>query len=145
MPAILNRTRLLIRNYTELSAIEGFEERYAYLRVHSSVGIATFGYERWLNQAFYTSVQWRQVRQEVIARDRGLDLGVEGHAVWERIAIHHMNPMRVKDVTSGDLAILDPEFLISVSLRTHNAIHYGDANLLEKPFTRRRPGDTKLW
>lgn len=133
------------RNYTELARIEGFEERYAYLRVRSSVGIVTFGYERWLNQAFYTSTQWRQIRQEVIARDRGCDLGVEGHDILRQIIIHHMNPMKVRDITSADPSILDPEFLISVSLRTHNAIHYGDASLLEKPLIARRPGDTKLW
>jgi hypothetical protein len=135
----------MTRNYTEFSAIEGFEERYAYLRVHSSVGIATFGYERWLNQAFYTSTQWRQVRQEVIARDMGCDLGIEGREVWRQITIHHMNPLTVRDVTNADPAILDPEYLISVSLRTHNAIHYGDASLLARPLVPRRPGDTKLW
>jgi hypothetical protein len=135
----------MTRSYSELSQIDGFEERYAYLRVHSSVGLATFGYERWLNQAFYTSTQWKQVRQEVIARDLGLDLGVEGQEVWDHIIIHHMNPMTVKEVTLGDPRIINPEFLISTSLRTHNAIHYGDAKLLAKPFVPRRPGDTRLW
>jgi len=125
--------------------IHSFEDRYRYLRVSAEVGIATFGYERWLNQAFYTSVQWRQVRQEVIARDRGCDLGVEGYEIFDRIVIHHMNPMLVSDITSGNEAILDPEFLISVSLRTHNAIHYGDEKVLPKPLVRRSPGDTKLW
>ena len=133
------------RNYRELSQLEGLEDRYAYLRVHSSVGIETFGFERWLNQAFYTSVQWKQVRQEVIARDRGCDLGIEGFEIFSHVIIHHMNPMSVADVAHADPTILDPEYLISTSLRTHNAIHYGDASLLAKPPVRRRPGDTKLW
>jgi hypothetical protein len=125
--------------------MHSFEDRYRYLRVNAAVGLATFGYERWLNQAFYTSTQWRQVRQEVIARDRGCDLGVEGYEIFDRIIIHHMNPIQVSDVTSGNDAILDPEFLISVSLRTHNAIHYGDEKVLPKPLVHRIPGDTKLW
>jgi len=134
-----------MRSYSELCTIHSFEDRYRYLRVSAEVGIATFGYERWLNQAFYTSVQWRQVRQEVIARDRGCDLGIEGYEIFDRIVIHHMNPILVSDITSGNEAILDPEFLISVSLRTHNAIHYGDEKVLPRPLVRRSPGDTKLW
>lgn len=133
------------RSYAEFARINNFEDRYAYLRVSSSIGIATFGFERWLNQAFYTSTQWRQIRQEVIARDRGCDLGIEGYELYDRIYVHHMNPMTVEQVDKGDPAILDPEFLISVSLTTHNAIHYGDERLLVKPLVQRRRGDTKLW
>jgi hypothetical protein len=139
------KKRWWMRSYSELCTIHSFEDRYRYLRVSAEVGIATFGYERWLNQAFYSSVQWRQIRQEVIARDRGCDLGVEGYEIFDRIVIHHMNPMLVSDITSGNEAILDPEFLISVSLRTHNAIHYGDEKVLPRPLVRRSPGDTKLW
>jgi hypothetical protein len=135
----------MIRSYAEFSQIEGFEERFAYLQTHSSVGIVTFGYERWLNQAFYTSSQWRRIRHHVIARDKGCDLGVEGHGIRWKPTIHHMNPMTVRDVTAADPAILDPEFLISVTPRTHNAIHYGDASLLEQPLVQRFSGDTKLW
>jgi hypothetical protein len=135
----------MIRTYSELSEIKGFEERYEYLRVHSTVGIATFGFERWLNQTFYSSAQWKLVRYEVIARDLGCDLGVEGREIWNKIIIHHMNPIKVLDVTRADPAILDSEYLISTSLRTHNAIHYGDASLLERPFIQRRPGDTTFW
>jgi hypothetical protein len=135
----------MIRTYTELSRIQGFEERYEYLRVHSSVGVATFGFERWINQTFYTSAQWRLVRYEVIARDLGCDLGIEGREIWNKICIHHMNPMKVVDITRADPAILDSEYLIATSLRTHNAIHYGDASLLERPFIQRRPGDTTFW
>jgi hypothetical protein len=135
----------MIRTYSELSDIQGFEERYEYLRVHSSVGVATFGFERWLNQTFYSSAQWKLVRYEVIARDLGCDLGVKGREIWNKIIIHHMNPIKVLDVTRADPAILDSEYLISTSLRTHNAIHYGDASLLERPFIQRRPGDTTFW
>jgi hypothetical protein len=135
----------MIRTYSELRRIDDFYERYAYLRVHSTVGMDTFGFERWLNQAFYHSTQWRSVRQEVIARDLGCDLGVEGQEVWRQITIHHMNPITVRDVTSANQDILDPEYLISVSQRTHNAIHYGDASLLVRPMIRRQSGDTKLW
>lgn len=133
------------RNYTELSQIEDFTERFRYLRVTSNVGVETFGFERWLNQAFYTSTQWKQVRQKVIARDLGCDLGIKGHEIHYRVIIHHMNPMSVQDVTHSDPTILDPEYLITTSHRTHNAIHFGDENLLVQPLVRRRPGDTKLW
>lgn len=134
-----------VRSYRELRRLETLEDRYAYLRVTSAVGIETFGFERWLNQAFYTSTQWKHTRQQVIARDRGCDLGVEGYELFDRIVIHHMNPITVDQVTQGDPAILDPEYLISVSHRTHNAIHYGDERLLVKAPVDRRPGDTKLW
>lgn len=133
------------RSYEELISIPDFESRYRYLREHSEVGVATFGFERWLNQAFYTSREWRDVRQEVIARDLGCDLGVEGHEVWKQIIIHHMNPLTVRDVTRHDPVALDPEYLISVSLRTHNAIHFGDESQLDRPLVQRLPGDTKLW
>lgn len=135
----------MTRSYAELIEISTFEERYRYLREYSEVGVATFGFERWLNQAFYTSREWRDVRQEVIARDLGCDLGIEGREVWKQIIIHHMNPLTVRDVTRHDAAILDPEYLISVSLRTHNAIHYGDESQLDKPLVQRIPGDTKFW
>jgi hypothetical protein len=133
------------RSYSELSQIKGFVERYNYLRVHSQVGVATFGYERWLNQMFYTSREWRDVRQEVIARDLGCDLAVQGHEVVHKVFIHHMNPIRIQDLRGHDDSVIDPEYLITVSLRTHNAIHYGTADQLEKPMVQRRPGDTKLW
>lgn len=135
----------MTRSYTELIRIPTFEERYRYLREYSEVGIATFGHERWLNQQFYTSREWRQVRQEVIARDLGCDLGVEGREVFRDIIVHHMNPLNVRDVAWHDEAILDPEYLISVSLRTHNAIHFGNEEQLQKPLVQRAPGDTKLW
>jgi len=136
---------LTTRRYSELCEISDFEERYKYLRVHAQVGATTFGHERWLNQRFYTSALWRQARYEVIARDLGCDLGVEGHEVFRALIIHHMNPIGVRDLHESNPDIIDPEFLISCSLRTHNAIHYGDVTHLGKPYRPRRPGDTKLW
>jgi hypothetical protein len=135
----------IIRTYTELCRIRDFNERFQYLRLYSSVGVPVFGFDRYLNQRFYRSSEWRQLRSQVIARDRGCDLGVEGYEIYDRIAIHHMNPMSVEQVTHGDASILDPEFLITVSSRTHNAIHFGDEKLLATPLIVRRPGDTKLW
>lgn len=134
-----------IRTYTELSHIRSYEERFKYLQIHSSVGTSTFGFERYLNQRFYTSAQWRHARNLVIARDRGCDLGVEGYGIYDRATIHHMNPMAVESVIKGDECILDPEFLICTAFMTHNAIHYGDESLLIKSPVVRKPGDTKLW
>ncbi len=134
-----------IRCYTELSQIRDFRGRYEYLRLRSSVGSATFGFDRYLNQRFYTSVEWRQIRNHVIARDRGCDMGLEGYEIFDQVAIHHMNPMTTDEIVSGDESILDTEYLITVSRRTHNAIHFGDEKLLVTPLVTRRPGDTKLW
>lgn len=134
-----------IRRYSSLCAIQGFRDRFTYLALRGQVGEATFGYDRIFNQKFYTSREWRDLRYHVIARDNGCDLGVEGYDIHDRIIIHHMNPMTLQDLAHGDSSILDPEFLISVSHRTHNAIHYGDESLLPQPLADRRPGDTKLW
>lgn len=134
-----------IRSYSELKKIDTFEERFNYLSLRSVVGAATFGFERYVNQQFYRSVEWKHIRRDVIARDSGLDLGIDGYEIFEKIIIHHMNPMTVEDIELGNEDILDPEFLITTSHKTHNAIHYGDSNLLAKPFVDRRPGDTKLW
>lgn len=135
----------MIRTYTELSRLHTLEERYKYLALRGQVGEATFGFDRWMNQQFYTSKEWRDARRDVIARDAGCDLGIDGFEIHKGIYIHHMNPMTVADISGGDDAILDPEFLIAVSQRTHNAIHYGDERQLPRPFVPRRPGDTKLW
>jgi hypothetical protein len=134
-----------IRTYSELRRLRTLRERYEYLRLHGEVGWSTFGFDRYINQQFYQSRQWRQVRNQIILRDQGCDLGVEGYEIHERIAIHHMNPMTVADISSGDSSILDPEFLIAVAHQTHNAIHYGDERLLPRPLVERRAGDTKLW
>ena len=133
------------RSYSELITLSSFDERYDYLQLNGSVGVATFGNERYLNQRFYTSTEWRQLRYEVIARDRGCDLGIDGYEIHDNIIIHHMNPMDVDDVLSHNQDNLNPEYLISVSLATHNAIHYGTETLLAKPIIDRSPGDTKLW
>lgn len=135
----------MIRRYSELRRIETFEERFEYLKLRGGVGEKTFGFERYLNQQFYRSAEWRRTRQIVIARDNGLDLGFEGYEIYDRIIIHHMNPMTIEDVESGSEDILNPEFLITTTHNTHNAIHYGDIGLLPKPLIARAPGDTKLW
>lgn len=109
------------------------------------VGEMTFGFDRYMNQKFYTSSEWKQIRNWVIARDNGCDLGVDGYEIHARLVIHHMNPMTVDDITNKQDHILDPEFLITTTHRTHNAIHYGDESLLMKNYKPRRPGDTKLW
>jgi hypothetical protein len=133
------------RTYDELVLLDTFEDRYDYLRTYSQVGVATFGFERWLNQTFYRSREWKLIRQEVIARDFACDLGVRDHEVTGQIIIHHMNPIDARQIRHADNNILDPQYLITCSLRTHNAIHFGDASLLQIPFVERRPGDTKLW
>lgn len=134
-----------IRTYTELSRIETFADRYRYLALRGAVGASTFGFDRHINQKFYTSHEWRSIRDAVIVRDQGCDLGVGGYEVHDKIIIHHMNPMTVDNIIHGEGHILDPEFLISTTHRTHNAIHYGDERLLPRPLVDRMPGDTKLW
>jgi len=131
--------------YSELIQFDTFEERYEYLKLNGVVGSATFGFDRYINQAFYRSKQWKDVRSEVIARDLGMDLGVDGYEIPARPIVHHMNPMDAEEIIHADPTILNPEYLITVSHQTHNAIHYGDASLLASPLVERRPGDTKLW
>lgn len=134
-----------IRSYSELRRLSTLDERFKYLRLHSSVGKSTFGFDRYVNQQFYTSFHWRQIRKHIILRDEGCDLGIDGYQIHKGLYIHHMNPMTVDDISSGDPSILDPEFLITVTHLTHNAIHYGDERLLPRQLIQRRPGDTKLW
>ena len=134
-----------IRTYSELSQIPTFEERYEYLALRGVVGEPTFGYDRWINQAFYRSAEWRHIRNYVIYRDLGCDLGVEGYEIHDKVIIHPMNPMQQVDLLHGNDDIVNLEYLISTTHKTHNAIHYGDASLLPKQYTPRRPGDTKLW
>lgn len=133
------------RTYSELRRLGTLEERYKYLALREKVGRSTFGFDRYINQQFYTSTQWRQLRHHIIARDNGCDLGLDGYEIHDRVIIHHMNPMTPENIEHGDSSILDPEFLISVTLRTHNAIHYGDESQLPRPLVTRRTGDTKLW
>lgn len=131
--------------YSELRRLDTFEERFRYLALRGSVGRSTFGFDRWLNQRFYTSREWRHVRTYVISRDNGMDLGVDGYEIHSRLLIHHINPIEPSDIVHGDEDLLDPEFLITTSHQTHNAIHYGDERQLPRPLAVRRPGDTKLW
>lgn len=135
----------MTRRYSELRQIESFEERYRYLALRGRVGESTFGFDRWVNQAFYKSREWRQTRDQVIVRDNGCDLGVAGYEIHHGLYIHHLNPITLRQIESGDPCILDPENLITVTHNTHNAIHYGDERMLPRPLVERRPGDTKLW
>ena len=134
-----------IRRYSELKQFETFDDRYAYLQLGGHVGHETFGFDRHLNQQFYASWEWKRVRGFVIVRDNGCDLGVPGYEIHSDILIHHLNPMVSDDIIHGEEWILDPEYLVTTTQRTHNAIHYGDASLLPKPIVARTPGDTKLW
>ena len=136
---------MMIRTYSELRRIENFEERYRYLALKGEVGRSTFGFDRYINQQFYISRQWRQLRSHIITRDDGCDLGVDGYEIHTRLMIHHMNPITVDNISHGDSDLLNPEFLITTTLQTHNAIHYGDERRLPRLLTERRAGDTKLW
>lgn len=144
MPRMSRRTTE-VRSYTELRALSTFADRFRYLSLRGRVGDPTFGSERYVNQHFYRSREWKRARDWVIDRDRGCDLGLEGFEIHDRIYIHHMNPMTVEEIAGGDDRILDPEFLICVTHRTHNAIHYGDESAIPRVFVERQPGDTKLW
>ena len=132
-------------SYSGLIKYHTFEDRFEYLKLRGVVGQDTFGFDRWMNQQFYRTTEWKRVRQHVIARDLGCDLGVEGNEIHDKVIIHHMQPMTPEDLLDGSDDILNLEYLITVSHRTHNAIHFGDARLLPKPFVPRRAGDTQLW
>jgi hypothetical protein len=134
-----------MRTYTELSRLETFTERFQYLKLQGLLGDVTFGFDRWINQQFYKSQEWQQVRTFVIVRDNGCDLGVPGYEIGAALMVHHMNPLRPSDLIHGSESIIDPEFLILTSLATHNAIHYGDNSLLPRGPVVRVPGDTTLW
>lgn len=137
--------RTSIRTYSELARLETFEERYNYLRLRSQVGQSTFGYDRYLNQVFYTSSQWRSVRNVVIQRDNGCDLGIYGRDILDKIIIHHMNPLSVEDLENNIEDALNPDYLVCVTHNTHNAIHFGDSSLLNELPKDRTPGDTIPW
>lgn len=135
-----------IRCYSDLRSLPSFEERFEYLKLQGKVGKETFGFDRWMNQEFYRSREWRTARRDVIVRDYGCDLGIEGNEILEsKMYIHHMNPLTVEDLVHSNDMILDPENLITVTHSTHNAIHYGNADMLSKRYRDRVPGDTKLW
>lgn len=135
----------MIKTYHELRRFQTFEERFEYLKLGGIVGRETFGLERYLNQAFYQSREWKLARRDIIVRDNGCDLGVEGFEIHGRIIVHHINPMSLEDVEQGRDSIFDPANLICTSHTTSNAIHYGDSSLLLLPPKERSKGDTRLW
>lgn len=134
-----------IRTYAELCLLRTFEERFEYLNLKGQVGERTFGFDRWVNQSFYHSREWRRVRNYVIVRDQGCDLGIPGYEIQSGLIVHHMNPLSVFDIDEGDDALIEPLYLITTSLQTHNAIHFGDASLLPRGPVVRQRGDTTLW
>ena len=134
-----------IKTYSELITIPTFEERYEYLRLNGRVGEETFGFDRYLNQVFYKSKEWRSIRDYVIARDNGCDLGMEGYEIFGQILIHHMNPITKEDILERKDVLLNPEYLITTVKNTHDAIHYGDRSLLVTTPIERRKNDTCPW
>lgn len=133
------------RTYTELKMLNTFEERYNFLKLLGKVGQETFGFDRYMNQSLYQTPEWKAVRREVIVRDNGYDMGLFGYDIVGKIIVHHMNPITIEDVEELRPELFDPEFLISVSEETHNAIHYGDRSLLPRQVITRTMGDTTLW
>ena len=134
-----------IRTYSELIRLPTFEERFRYLKLDGLVGKDTFGFDRYLNQEFYRSKEWKEVRDFVIVRDNGCDLGMDGYEIVGRIYIHHMNPITVNDIVHSSDFLLNPDYLICVSHNTHNAVHYGDEDLLVTAPVERRKNDTCPW
>lgn len=134
-----------MKTYKELSQIQTFEERFEYLKLNGIVGKSTFGFDRIFNQRFYNSVEWKHIRDYVIIRDNGRDLGIIGHDIYGKILIHHMNPISIEDIANRSEFLLDPNFLICVSHDTHNAIHYGDFGLLIPIAIERKKNDTCPW
>lgn len=128
-----------------MSKLETFEERYQYLCLDGVVGEDTFGFDRYLNQTFYRSQRWKRVRDQVIVRDNGCDLGIEGHEIYGKVLIHHMNPITIRDIENESDFLLNPEYLICVTHNTHNAIHYGDEGLLMKGPIERTKNDMCPW
>jgi hypothetical protein len=134
------------RTYSELIQFNTFDERYDYLKLGGGVGRATFGFDRFVNQRFYKSREWRDVRDHVIIRDEGCDLGIPGYEIHVDLHVHHMNPIAIDNILHNEDWIINPEFLILTTQKTHNAIHYGsNAKLYPKIVTQRTPRDTKLW
>lgn len=135
----------MIKTYSELIVIPTFIERFKYLQLDGTVGQETFGYDRYLNQTLYRTAEWKRFRREIIVRDNGCDLACEGYEIIGKILIHHINPITVEDIMRRDSKIFDPENVISVTLNTHNAIHYGDETLLMTGPIERKPNDTCPW
>ena len=138
-------TMMNIRTYSELITFPTFEERFKYLQLNGQVGESTFGFDRYMNQVFYRSQKWKSIRDFVIIRDCGCDLGVEGYDIHGKIIIHHMNPLSMRDIETESDFLLNPDFLICTTHNTHNAIHYGDENLLVTAPIERTKNDTCPW
>lgn len=134
-----------IRTYSQLILLPTFEDRFEYLKLKGSVGKDTFGHDRYLNQVFYSSMEWRRLRDEIIIRDNGCDLGIEGRVIGGKVYIHHLNPLGTNDILTHSEYLVNPEYLICVSFETHNAIHYGDINLLPRDPIERKQNDTCPW
>lgn len=135
----------MLRTYSELITLPTFKERFRYLQLSGSVGADTFGYDRYLNQLFYRSPEWKQLRDEIIIRDNGCDLAMDGYDIYGRIIIHHLNPLTKDDILNRSEYLLNPEFLICTTHITHNAIHYGDESLLITEPIERSKNDTCPW
>ena len=135
----------MLRSYSELSRLRTFDERFRYLLLAGSVGVETFGFDRYINQRFYRSEEWKHVRNIVIARDNGCDLGIEGRDINGRVYVHHMNPMNLEQINDHMDLILDPEYLVCVTFATHNAIHYGDESYITLAPVERQPNDMCPW
>lgn len=142
---IVDKVRKMTKTYSELIKLKTFKERYEYLRLDGLIGEETFGFDRYMNQKFYKSKEWKRIRDQVIVRDNGCDLGVEGYEIGGRILIHHMNPILLKDIQTLSEFLLNPEYLICTTLDTHNAIHYGNSNLLIIEPIERTKNDTCPW
>ena len=134
-----------IRTYSEIITLKTYEERFDYLKIGGQVGRETFGYDRYLNQILYNTKQWKKFRREIVIRDNACDLACEGYEINYRILVHHINPITVEDIINRNPMIFDPENAITTTHRTHNAIHYGDKNLLMLQPTERTPNDTCPW
>ena len=134
-----------MKTYSELIKFPTFEDRFNYLKLNGVVGEETFGFDRWLNQRFYKSDEWRNIRDFVIIRDGGCDLAMDGYEIRGKLYVHHMNPIEQTDIIHSTERLIDPEYLVCVSHNTHNAIHYGDISMLVTEPVERRPNDTCPW
>lgn len=139
------RIMITSKSYSELITYKTFQERFEYLRIRGFVGKETFGRDRYVNQALYSSPEWKEFRRRVILRDNGCDLGIEGHEIFDRILIHHINPISLEDIINRDYCVFDINNAICVTHETHNAIHYGNEQYLSTVPMERRPGDTCPW
>lgn len=134
-----------IKTYSEMILLPTFLERFKYLQIGGTVGAETFGFDRYLNQSLYRTAEWKRFRNEIIVRDNGCDLGCDDRTIYGKILVHHINPLTVEDIVNRHSCVFDPDNVICVSLDTHNAIHYGDEELLMLGPIERKPNDTCPW